>query len=424
MRCKYFLLIVLIGIIPFFSTGGEYDLNSAIPVNKSYDKLLGKPKVFIEGVRLDFDFLRRNMRFVDFVTDPAVADVHIIMNDRINGSGGRVYSIMYNNKSFENLSNFTLTCTTNPGDTQEEQRKTILDALTMGLMPFANQTEVASNICVRYRRKDEASEIPSVDPWRNWTFRGDFYGNVNLEESRKDFNYSYNLRADKITENWKLRNSGRMSVRTREYESDSEIYRSENISNFISSSIVNSLSPRWSAGTFFSYNNSNYSNIIYSISVKPAVEYNIFPWDISDRKVFTIAYDLGPEWKSYYEETIFGKLKEGLWEQTLRLDLQLVQTWGEIEAGLNASNYLHDFSKNRITFDTELSIRIIRGFSVNFDFRAENIHDQIYLPKGEASLEDILLNRVKLPSSYEIFTGVGVRIQFGSIYNNIVNNRL
>lgn len=113
-----------------------------------------------------------------------------------------------------------------------------------------------------------------------------------------------------------------------------------------------------------------------------------------------------------------------MWEQNIRLDLQLVHTWGEIEAGLNASNYLHDWSKSRITFDTDLSIRIIRGLSVKFGFRVENIHDQIYLPKGEASLEDILLNKVKLPSTFEVGADFGIRVQFGSIYNNIVNNRL
>ena len=53
------------------------------------------------------------------------------------------------------------------------------------------------------------------------------------------------------------------------------------------------------------------------------------------------------------------------------------QTWGEIDAGLNASNYLHHWGKNRITFDTDLSVRIVRGLSVKFGFRVENIHDQI-----------------------------------------------
>ena len=418
------LLVFLIGIIPINCQALENNYKTSATSYKSFDKLSGKPKVFIEGTRLDFDFLRRNMRFVDFVNDPAFADVQIIVKTRLNGGGGTVYSLMYNSISFENLGNYTLSCTTNPGDTQEEQRKTIADALTLGLMPYANQSEIASSLSIRYKGKEETMPIQIDDPWNSWTFRGDFNSNLSLEESRKNFNYNFNLRADKVTDDWKIRNFARMSVRTSEYDSDDETYYTENISNYLSTSVVNSLSTRWSAGTFVSYENSNYRNILYSISIKPAIEYNIFPWDISDRKVFTIAYYVGPEWKSYYEETVFGKLNENLWRQNLRLNLQLVQTWGEIEAGLNASHYLNDLTKSRLTLDTELSVRIFRGFSVNFDFRAENIHDQISLPKSEASLEDILLNRVKLPSSYELYTGVGVRIQFGSIYNNIVNNRL
>lgn len=420
---KLFFLFFIFGTVTGIASNGDTD--TKVKGYFSYDKKEGKPKIFIEGIRLDFDFMRRNMKFVDFVNDPAVSDVHIIINNRISGSGGQVYSLMYNNITFENFSNFTLTCTTASSDTHVERRKIITDAITMGLMPFVNQTEASNKISVRYSGKDEeVNQIKVNDPWRSWTFRGDFNGNVNLEESRKNFNYFYNLRADKVTEDWKFRNSGRMSIRTQEYISDGETYRSENINNYISSSIVKSLSPRWSVGAFLGYSNSNYSNIVYSLSAKPAVEYNIFPWDVSDRKVFTLAYYIGPEWKKYYEETIYGKITENLWEQTFRLDLQLVKTWGEIQAGLNATQYLHDFSKNRITFDSEVSIRIIRGFSVNFDFRAENIHDQIYLPKGDASLEDILLNRVQLPSTFEIFTGIGIRVQFGSMYNNIVNNRL
>ena len=398
--------------------------NSDSKAYLSNNKKEGKPKVYVEGIRLDFDYMRRNMQFVDFVNEPAVADVHIIITQRVNGSGGRVYSMMYNNRTFENLSNYTLTTTSASSDTQDERRKIITDALIMGLMPFVNESEVSNKLSIRYTGKGDTPTANVEDPWNHWTFRGDFNGNLNLEESRKNFNYYINLRADKVTENWKIRNSGRMNVRTVEYLSDGESYRSENISNYISSSVVNSLSPRWSAGAFFGYSNSNYTNIVYSVSLKPAIEYNIFPWDISDRKVFTIAYYIGPEWKKYYEETIYDKLQERLWEQTLRLDLKLVHTWGEIEAGLNASNYLHDFGKNRITLDTELSIRIIRGFSVNFDLRLENVHDQIYLPKAELSLEDILLNKVQLPSTFEVGAGVGVRVQFGSIYNNIVNNRL
>lgn len=417
-----FILILLMGTGLSFATDNESEKLSL--VHYGFFKKEGKPKVFMEGIRLDFDYLRRKMPFIDFVNDPVVADVHIIINQRTNGGGGLVYSVMYNNITFENINDFTLTTTITPGDTQEEQRKKITETLTLGLMPYANQTDVSENLTVVYRGTKEFAERPTEDPWRNWTFRGDFNGSMNLEQSRKSYNYSYSLRGNKVTEDWKIRNYARMTTRTREYMNEGETFRSENITNYVSSSGVSSLSSRWSAGAFASYYNSNYSNTLYSITVKPAVEYNIFPWDISDRKVFTIAYHIGPEWKKYYEETIYGRFDDSLWEQSLQLNLQLVETWGEIEAGLDATNYLQDFSKNRVSFNSELSVRIVRGFSVNFDFRFENIHDQIYLPKGDLSIEDILLNKVQLPSTFEVYAGAGIRIQFGSIYNNIVNNRL
>lgn len=428
MNYKFFQ----IAIILFFTTAtiafaGDNTSDTRVKASSkiSYDKRANKIKVYVEGVKLDMDYMRRNMRFVDFVNDPAVADVHVIINSRVSGSGGNVYSLMYNNLTFDNFSDFTVSATTASSDTFEEKRKKIKDALSMGLMPFVNQTNASNSIVLRYRSKDDDLQAsPTDDPWNNWTFRGDISGSVDLEESRKLYNYFFNVRADKVTEDWKYRNMARRSVRTKKYTSDGEDYTSDNSTNYVSSSVVKSLSPRWSAGAFGSYYNSNYSNTVYSLSFKPAIEYNIFPWDISDRKVFTIAYYIGPEWKKYYEETVYDKLQESLWEHSLRLDLQIVQTWGEIQAGLNASNYLQDFSKNRITFDTDLSVRIIRGLSVKFGFRVENIHDQIYLPKGEVSLEDVLLNKVQLPSTFEVGADFGIRVQFGSIYNNIVNNRL
>lgn len=427
MRLRYLLFFILSVLFSYFSYagGGLYHADVNTKYSNPYEKSTDKLKVYLEGTRLDMDYLKRNMRFIDFVNDPAVADVHIIINARTTASGGRGYSMMFNNLTVENLSDFTITATTLSSDTFEESRRKIKDALSLGLMPYVNQTKASEKLVWKYIGDDEKQEaVLMKDPWHSWTFRGDVSGYANLEESRKTYDYSFNLRADKVTEDWRYRNYARRSVRTRKYTSEGEEYRSDNTSNNISSSVVKSLSERWSAGAFSSFYNSNYSNTVYSISLKPAIEYNIFPWDISDRKVFTIAYYIGPEWKKYYEETILDKTHESLWEQSLRLNLQIVQTWGEIEAGFDATNYMHDWSKNRITLDTDISVRIVRGFSVRMGFRVENVHDQIYLAKGEVSLEDVLLNKVQLPSTFEVGANIGLRIQFGSIYNNIINNRL
>ncbi|WP_303922949.1 hypothetical protein [Draconibacterium sediminis] len=429
MILRFLTIFTVLICFVFGSVSGaehpEKDVRIKSRGSLSYNKRDAKIKVYIEGARLDMDYMRRNMRFADFVNDPAVADVHIIINSRVSGSGGMVYSLMYNNLTFENFSDFTITCTTLADDTNEEERRKIKDALSLGLMPFVNQTKASDQISFRYRGEVEQAQVAEVDdPWNNWTFRGDISGSVNLEESKKNYNYSFYGRADKVTDEIRIRNNARRSVNTKKYTTDGEEYRSDNTSTYGSSSVVKSLSSRWSTGLFGSFYNSNYRNTKYSMSVKPAVEYNIFPWDVSDRKVFTIAYYIGPEWMKYYEESIYDKLEESLWEQSLRLDLQIVQTWGEVKAGLNATNYMHDWTKNRITFDTDLSVRIMRGLSVRMGFTVENVHDQIYLPKGDISLEDVLLNKVQLPSSFEVGANVGIRVQFGSIYNNIVNNRL
>ena len=51
------------------------------------------------------------------------------------------------------------------------------------------------------------------------------------------------------------------------------------------------------------------------------------------------------------------------------------------------------------------------------------VHDQMYLPKGNASLEDVLLRRRKMATDYEIRIEFGIQFTFGSIYNNVVNER-
>jgi len=86
-------------------------------------------------------------------------------------------------------------------------------------------------------------------------------------------------------------------------------------------------------------------------------------------------------------------------------------------------HYFHDFSKNRIVFDTELSVRLTKQFSVFGEIEAQVVHDQLYLPKGDASLEDILLERRKQATTYELGGQVGFRFTFGSIYNSVVNER-
>jgi hypothetical protein len=105
----------------------------------------------------------------------------------------------------------------------------------------------------------------------------------------------------------------------------------------------------------------------------------------------------------------------------LRLDQR--QPWGTLQAGVEFSQYFHDLSKYRLEVSGEVEIRIARGLSVSFDGSASRVHDQLSLPKRNATPSEILLQLRELQSAYEIDFSFGLTYSFGSLFNNIVNPR-
>ena len=73
--------------------------------------------------------------------------------------------------------------------------------------------------------------------------------------------------------------------------------------------------------------------------------------------------------------------------------------------------------------DGELSLRIVRGLSVDFEANASRIRDQLSLPRRSATPEEVLLRRRELQSGYEVSVSFGVTYSFGSLFNDVVNPR-
>jgi hypothetical protein len=62
--------------------------------------------------------------------------------------------------------------------------------------------------------------------------------------------------------------------------------------------------------------------------------------------------------------------------------------------------------------------------NIDFEFEASQYlelrdkYSLIYLPKGDATIDEILLKRRQLATTYDIGLTLGFRYTFGSIYNN------
>ena len=384
-------------------------------------------RVYLEGEVEDFSYQRRNIKFVDFVNDPKLADIQVIATRLHLASGGRKYFLNFYTGDDRTQSDLTLTFVHNPNDTDDMDRVRFGKTLQIGLLNYLSITKTLDQIDIAFTPLDnnDIQEInPTKDPWNFWVFRLTTSGGWDIEESKYSYSFSGSAQADRITDKWVIRNYMKHKGSTRTYKkSEDEIYRSVNITDELRSRVIYGFSDHLSAGVFFNAGRSTYINTDLSLSVKPAIEYNFFKWKDADTKVFTVAYYIGPSYYNYTDTTFLNRMEDHLWEHNLSCVLELVKPWGEIDIQMGYEGYLNDLQNYNLSAEADLSIRITKGLSVNFEFSAESIHNQLFLPKDEVSLEELLLNSRKLPTSFQLSGEIGFRFYFGSIYNNIVNER-
>jgi hypothetical protein len=132
---------------------------------------------------------------------------------------------------------------------------------------------------------------------------------------------------------------------------------------------------------------------------------------------------IGYQYYKYYEETIYDKEQENLGTHKASITYLIKDTWGSISTTLSYSNYLNDFSKKNLNIYSDFSIYLFSGLSLNLRGSFSMVHDQIYLPKGGADPEEVLLRRKAISTNYRYYTSIGLTYSFGSIYNNVVNTR-
>lgn len=399
----------------------------------SQNPSIQKLTVFVEGRGIDFNYIRNNVKFVDFVNDSKIADVHVIISRKSTGGGGTEYTLSYYGNGFDKVGEITLSCFTYSFDTQVQTRDKLTASLKAGLLPYLNEKGDLASVSINDQliSEDESEEktaSQTIDKWKNWVFSLGIDGGFSGEEQKKSFDYATRLRAKKITDKWKIENEydyERSESRITNIEDgEEEIIKTLRIEQDADLKFVYSLSKNWSWGLFFQGTQDTYRNNLMAIELHPAIQYNFFPWSEVDRRAFTITYNIGPSYNEYYETTILKKDLEWLWSENLELRLEKVETWGDLEVWLEGGHYFPDFENYFYRAGFDLAFRISKGLSFTFELQAESIHNQRYLPESELSFEDLLLNNRKPPTAFEYSGQIGIRYQFGSIYNNIVNQRL
>lgn len=382
-----------------------------------------KPKLFIEGSGIDFDYLRREVTFVDYVRDRSQSDVHLIVTRRRAGSSGREYTFFFNGRGIFSGIKDTLFYYTRGIESDEEERQGFVKTLKRGLFPYVNRTRLAAFIDIVYEDDEGESENVVDDPWDFWVFKLEVEGYISGESQRESYAISTAVNAERITEEWKFQFYGSLGYNQTNYDYEDEAFSSISRSKYSSANIIKSLGEHWGIGLFNYYYSTTYRNLKHLYSISPAVEYSFFPYSESSRRELTLSYRISNEWNDYFEETIYNKWSELIVEHGIEFDLEFKEEWGEIDIRFNYKTKIDDLARNRLDLGGKISLNLFEGIGIYVSGGYAEIHDQYSIPKSELSLDELLLQRRELATQFEFYGNFGVSYTFGSIYNNIVNPR-
>lgn len=386
-------------------------------------------RVFLDCNRgCDFDHFRVETPWVAFVRDRAVADLHLLVTNQETGGGGDEYTINALGLGAYALRNDTLVFHIEPSATDDTRRAEVLRHIQLALVPYASRTVPGRALRVLAGAADDGGGRPTgPDRWNAWVFSIGADGEVQREQQQSDFNASGELSAQRITQQLKLGIEFDGDFRRSRFALDEDEGGREVTSTHEAYSggavAIRSLGAHWGAGAEVSASSSTFENTRVRVRAAPAFEYSVWPYTESTRRQLTFQYSIGVSAFRYREETIFDRLSETRPTHALVVGYDVRQPWGSADATLEASNYLDDPSQNRLVFDGELEIRIVRGLELEIGGSAALVHDQLSLVKRGATPEEILLRRRALQTDYRYDVRVGFQYTFGSIFNSVVNPR-
>jgi hypothetical protein len=367
------------------------------------------------------DYIRKEIPYVNYVRDIRDAGLYIISTSETTGSGGREYTYFFiGQNEFEGIRD-TLSYTSNPDETTEIIRENQVRTIKMGLTRYVARTPLGKFLTINFSKP--LTETINTDKWDSWVFKTSVSGYASGEQSYKSAYLNGNFSANRVTEELKTSISAQYSYSVDKFEIDEDIITSEHNSKSVSGLLVKSITDHWSAGGSFYVGASNYSNTKLSLNILPGIEYDLFPYSESTRRQLRFTYKAGFNYMAYIDTTIYNKVTENLWRHSLSINYEIIQKWGSADITLEYSNYLHDWSKNNISLNGFMSLRVAKGLSLNFGGGAAIVHDQLGLVKGGATQQEVLLRLRELETQFEYFTTFGVTYTFGSIYNNVVNPR-
>jgi hypothetical protein len=168
-------------------------------------KPTAKLRIFLDCGFCDFDFMRTEIAFVDYVRDRQDAQVHILVTNQQTGGGGTEFTLHFiGQRELAKLAD-TLAYVSPTNASPDDLRHGLARTIRLGLVRFYAHLGQGDRFDVTYTAPTEktGAAASSKDRWKLWVFRLSANGFGNGEKSDNFVNLNGSVSANRTTEMWK-----------------------------------------------------------------------------------------------------------------------------------------------------------------------------------------------------------------------------
>jgi len=380
----------------------------------------------------DRNFLITEHPYAVFTQDRLDADIHLLVTRIGTGSGGGEYTLQFIGQRGLRGRVDTLVTTVPPNVSEDMRRRNLSRMVHVGLVSRlargAQGARLAERLLIAYDPMVGGGAAPvrvPRDPWNLWVYRVRLNGNAESEARSGEYRLFGAISANRITEQLKMEFNADNEYRARRFQLSNGTDRRFILrSAQATSRVVRSLSDHWSVGSRVRVGLNEFQNQDAFANLDLSAEYNLFPWREATSRQLVGIVSLGGQFNDYRQITIFDQMSETRPTARFVLAGESRQQWGQIDAALRYTQFLHDTDRYNVTFNGRTTLRLSRGLSLEFTAEAAKVQDQLFLPRGDASDDEVLTRQRALATAYRLRGSVGVSFTFGSIFNTFVNPRL
>ena len=387
-----------------------------------------KVKIYLDcSWSCDYDFLQREMSYVDFYRDAKTANLHIIVKGERSSTGGEIVTFRFIGiEEFKGVEN-TLLLDVPPNTSDNDERLLYLEMLKKGIYAYIIRTSDKDNVSISFGETDkEDVKKEEKDKWNNWTFETSIGGYFSGQESYLNSNSYMSLSANRITAESKFTSSFSFnsSVSKYKFETDPDV-TVENKSKYANMTYVKSKGEHFSIGAKANYSQATFMNYDGSYKFSPCVEYNLFPYSESSEHRLSLLYGVSANHNDYTDTTVYLITSENFASHLFEFTYNNEQTWGSFNFSIRGNQILDkdDLRKYNVRISSRADWNITKGLSLNYSASINFDRAQIHLPLSSVTYEEIILRQKELESNYFYYMYFGISYTFGSMKNNVVNPR-